>query len=168
MNYHAQAVCIKNNVNVLYIMPDDQINGYEIDHFIDGDITTTIVYFKRGLIKYINYWLAFIKGYNFLINKKKCKFDLVHMNIMHPAIWQALYLKWKYKLPYIVSENWHGFQDLSIYKIGIFSRLLIKKGFNNSFAICPVSQQLKNSMINSGFKANYKLIPNVVNTQFFK
>ena len=39
------------------------------------------------------------------------------MNIMHPGIWQALYLKWIYKIPYIVSENWHGFQDLAKYNL---------------------------------------------------
>ena len=39
------------------------------------------------------------------------------MNIIHPGIWQAIYLKSFYQIPYIVSENWHGFQDLSKYKL---------------------------------------------------
>ena len=33
--------------------------------------------------------------------------------------------------------------------------------------ICPVSNQLKKCMVNAGFKANFSIIPNVVNTNVF-
>ena len=33
--------------------------------------------------------------------------------------------------------------------------------------ICPVSNQLKKCMVNAGFKANFSIIPNVVNTDVF-
>ena len=89
------------------------------------------------------------------------------MNIMHPGIWQALYLKLRYKIPYIVSENWHGFQDLGKYNLSFLEMKLIKLGFRFSSVISPVSQQLKNCMINANYKAKYIIIPNVVDTDKF-
>jgi glycosyltransferase involved in cell wall biosynthesis len=167
VGYHAKAVSLKNNVNILYIVPDDNIKNYEFSHFKKENVTTTIVYFKRGTIKYFNYWKAFKKGIDFLINQKKLEFDVVHMNIMYPGVWQAVYLNWKYKLQFIVSENWHGFQNLSAHKISFIKRLMLKYAFKKAHSICPVSHQLKDGMIKEGFKSNYKVIPNVVDTDLF-
>lgn len=168
VRYHALASSKYNSINVLYIVADDKVKNYEIDYFKDHEIATTIVYFKRGIFKYLNYLIAFIKGFNFLTKKKSIKFDIVHMNIMHPGVWQALFLKWRFKIPFIVSENWHGFQDLSKFKLSLLELKLIELGFKFSSAICPVSQQLKISMLNANYKANYKIIPNVVDTNKFK
>ena len=167
VRYHALAASKYNTINVLYIVADDNVKDYEIKYFQDEELKTTIVYFKRGFFKYLNYFIAFTKGFQFLLKKKKIKFDIVHMNIMHPGIWQALYLKWIYKIPYIVSENWHGFQDLAKYNLSFLEMMLIKLGFRFSSVMSPVSQQLKNCMINANYKAEYKIIPNVVDTDKF-
>ena len=167
VRYHALAASKYNSINVLYIVADDNVKDYEIKYFQDHELKTTIVYFKRGFFKYLNYFIAFTKGFHFLKEKNKLKFDIVHMNIMHPGIWQALYLKWRYKIPYIVSENWHGFQDLAKYNLSFLEMKLIKLGFRFSSVISPVSQQLKNCMINANYKAKYKIIPNVVDTDKF-
>ena len=166
MSYHAKAVSITNQVHVLYIIADDSIKDYEIVSESNGEIQTTIVYFKRGFFKYLNYFIAFLKGLKFVT--KDFDFDLVHMNIMHPAIWQALYIKWVKKTPYLVSENWHGFQNLKNEKIGFIQSILIKIGFKNAYAICPVSKQLLKGMKDQGLNANYHVVPNVVNTKLFK
>ena len=167
VRYHALAASKYNSINVLYIVADDNVKDYEIKYFQDHELKTTIVYFKRGFFKYLNYFIAFTKGFHFLKEKNKLKFDIVHMNIMHPGIWQALYLKWRYKIPYIVSENWHGFQDLAKYNLSFLEMKLIKLGFRFSSVISPVSQQLKNCMINANYQAKYKIIPNVVDTDKF-
>tara|TARA_Y100000385_G_scaffold118324_1_gene123184 strand:+ start:2684 stop:3808 length:1125 start_codon:yes stop_codon:yes gene_type:complete len=167
VNFHAQSVSLRNKVNLLYITPDDDASGYELDHFKDGNLTTTIVYFKRGYFKYFNYWFAFLKGINFLLKEKKVSFDIVHMNVMLPAVWQAIYFKLIFKLPFIVSEHWHGFQDLPRYKISMLKKVMVKYSFKSAYAICPVSKQLKESMEKSGFNSNFKVIPNVVDTDLF-
>ncbi len=166
VSYHAKAVAQTNDVHVLHIVADDSIQGYEIiSESIDG-LDTTIVYFKRGVFKYLNYFIAFLKGLKYV--STKFSFNVVHMNIIHPGIWQALFIKWFKKIPYIISENWHGFQDLSKENISSLQMLLIKLGFKNSFAVCPVSNQLLTGMKNQGFSANYHIVPNVVNTHVFK
>jgi glycosyltransferase involved in cell wall biosynthesis len=167
VRYHALAASKYNSINVLYIVADDNVKDYEIKYFQDHELKTTIVYFKRGFFKYLNYFVAFTKGLYFLKEKNKSKFDIVHMNIMHPGIWQALYLKWRYKIPYVVSENWHGFQDLAKYNLSFLEMKLIKLGFRFSSVISPVSKQLKNCMINANYQAKYQIIPNVVDTDKF-
>lgn len=167
VRYHALAASKYNSINVLYIVADDNVKDYEIKYFQDHELKTTIVYFKRGIFKYLNYFVAFTKGFHFVKEKNKLKFDIVHMNIMHPGIWQALYLKWRYKIPYIVSENWHGFQDLAKYNLSFLEMKLIKIGFRFSSVISPVSKQLKNCMINANYQAKYQIIPNVVDTNKF-
>ena len=167
VRYHALAASKYNSINVLYIVADDNVKDYEIKYFQDHELKTTIVYFKRGIFKYLNYFVAFTKGFHFVKEKNKLKFDIVHMNIMHPGIWQALYLKWRYKIPYVVSENWHGFQDLAKYNLSFLEMKLIKIGFRFSAVISPVSKQLKNCMINANYQAKYQIIPNVVDTDKF-
>ena len=167
VRYHALAASKYNSINVLYIVADDNVKDYEIKYFQDHELKTTIVYFKRGIFKYLNYFVAFTKGFHFVKEKNKLKFDIVHMNIMHPGIWQALYLKWRYKIPYVVSENWHGFQDLAKYNLSFLEMKLIKIGIRFSSVISPVSIQLKNCMINANYQAKYQIIPNVVDTDKF-
>jgi glycosyltransferase involved in cell wall biosynthesis len=167
VRYHALAASKYNSINVLYIVADDNVKDYEIKYFQDHELKTTIVYFKRGIFKYLNYFVAFTKGFHFVKEKNKLKFDVVHMNIMHPGIWQALYLKWRYKIPYVVSENWHGFQDLAKYNLSFLEMKLIKIGIRFSSVISPVSKQLKNCMINANYQAKYQIIPNVVDTDKF-
>ena len=169
IQYHAEAVATQNKVYVLYLSPTEKDQDFLIDNKIINKVDTTIIYFKKNKWKkYLDYLYAFKKGVEFLMLNKKVKFDCVHMNIIHPSGWQALYLYKKYKLPYIISENWHGFQDLSKYKIGFFRRMLIKKVIENASFVCPVTQQLKKAIQSINYKANYTVVPNVVDIKRFK
>ena len=134
IQFHAESVATLNKVYVLYLSPTDQNKKIIIDNSIINKVDTTIIYFKKSKWnKYLSYLTAYKKGINFLMNEKKIKIDCVHMNIIHPSGWQALYLNKKYKLPYIISENWHGFQDLSKYNLSFFRKILIKKVIEKCF-----------------------------------
>ena len=61
VRYHALAASKYNTINVLYLVPDDNVKDYEINYFQDKELKTTIVYFKRGFFKYLNYFIAFIR-----------------------------------------------------------------------------------------------------------
>ena len=73
VRYHALAASKYNKINVLYVVADDNVKDYEIKYFQDEELKTTIVYFKRGFFKYLNYFIAFTKGFQFLLKKKKNK-----------------------------------------------------------------------------------------------
>ena len=165
VQYHANAISLKHKVFVLYVVPHK--DGFEITNEVVKNVDTTIVYFKRGKFKYLNYLIAFRKGLSVLIEKRKISFDIAHMNILHPACWQSLYVKWKYNLPFIISENWHGLQDLARYDIKGLRKYLIRLSIKKASYVCPVSHQLKNAIKEAGFSGNFKVVPNVVNTSIF-
>ena len=71
VRYHALAASKYNSINVLYIVADDNVKDYEIKYFQDHELKTTIVYFKRGIFKYLNYFVAFTKGFHFVKEKNK-------------------------------------------------------------------------------------------------
>jgi len=169
IQFHAEAVATINKVYVLYLSASENENSFSIDNKIINEVDTTIIYFKKNkLKKYLDHLNAFKKGIDYLMKDKKVNFDCIHMNIIHPSGWQALYLKKKYNIPYIISENWHGFQDLSKYKIGYFRKILIKKVIENASFVCPVSNQLKKALQSNNYNTNYEIVPNVVNTEVFK
>ena len=169
IQFHAEAVATINKVYVLYLSASENENSFSIDNKIINEVDTTIIYFKKNkLKKYLDHLNAFKKGIDYLMKDKKVNFDCIHMNIIHPSGWQALYLKKKYNIPYIISENWHGFQDLSKFKIGYFRKILIKKVIENASFVCPVSNQLKKALQSNNYNTNYEIVPNVVNTEVFK
>lgn len=169
IQFHAEAVATTNNVYVLYLSASEKETTFLIDNKVINNVDTSVVYYKKSKWKkYINHLSAFKKGVDYLLQEKKVQIDCIHMNIIHPSGWQALYLKKKYKIPYIISENWHGFQDLSKYKIGFYRKKLIKNVIENAAFVCPVSEQLKKAIQLNNYKANYEIVPNVVNTAIFK
>ena len=169
IQFHAEAVATTNNVYVLYLSASEKETTSFIDNKVINNVDTSVVYYKKSKWKkYLNHLSAFKKGVDYLLQEKKVKIDCIHMNIIHPSGWQALYLKKKYKIPYIISENWHGFQDLSKYKIGFYRKKLIKNVIENAAFVCPVSEQLKKAIQSNNYKANYEIVPNVVNTAVFK
>ncbi len=169
IQFHAEAVATHNKVYTLYLSSSDNDHDLLIDNKVINQVDTTIVYFKKTKWKkHLDRLKAFKKGIDYLIQEKKIKFDCVHMNIIHPSGWQALYLNKKYNIPYIISENWHGFQDLSKYKIGFYRKRLIKNVIENASFVCPVSNQLKNAIQSNNYKANYEIVPNVVDVERFK
>lgn len=163
---HAKAVSLLHSVEVIHIISDKNCTKkIEIEtNQIDG-IKTHIGYIKqtkKPILKCILFW----KTYLVLLKKAK-KFDVVHLNELYPFGIFALHLKWFKKKPFIISEHWtiyHKPQSKNIsYFQKIISRLIVKK----ATFICPVSNNLKESMQLLKLIGNYKRIPNVVDTNLF-
>ncbi len=119
----------------------------------------------------------FIKGLNFLYKfyvqwhwhqkiVNEVKPDIIHANITYISGFLAYLLKKKFKLPYIISEHWSQYLTVTS-KPNFFQIFLSKLACKHASFICPVTENLANGMRCLGIKANYKIIPNVVNTQIF-
>jgi len=67
---------------------------------------------------------------------------------------------------FIISEHWTGFLNNGT-SLSFFEKTISKTIIKNATFVCPVSQNLANSMIQMGFEGNYRVIPNVVNTNIF-
>ena len=163
---HAQSVHLKHNVSILHIITKSDISKTEIEVVKEGDFTTYIAYIPPSfnpIIKLVRFWNAYKK-----VLGKIGSFDVVHLNKLYPFGLFALHLKKCKHIPYIISEHWTGYHLKQKKSLPWLERVLSKKITKNASSVCPVSTDLKESMLKSGLKGNYEIIPNVVDTRLFK
>ena len=163
---HAKTVSAMHTVSVLHIISKPRISKTEIEVEKDNDLHTYIAYIKPSknpFLKLYRFWFA----YQALL-KEIGGFDIVHLNKLYPFGFFALHLKKIKKLPFIISEHWTGYHLKEKKSLPWLEQILSKKITANASFVCPVSSDLKNSMLKSGLRGNYQIIPNVVNTTLFK
>jgi glycosyltransferase involved in cell wall biosynthesis len=164
---HAQAISMSHKVSVLHIVSrEENENEISIEIKIKNNINTYIAYIKPTkniLIKAVRFFRAYSK-----IMISIGVVDLVHLNSIFPFGLFALYMKWLKKTPFIISEHWSGYKEGQINKISFFEKSISKFVTHHATFVCPVSENLKNSMLKFGLHGNYKPIPNVVDTDLFR
>ncbi|QTE23985.1 glycosyltransferase family 4 protein [Polaribacter cellanae] len=163
---HAKAVATKHFVTVLHIITDkNATKSIEIVSKKEANVTTHIAYLKKADHKLKKVSL-FIKAF-FALLKKVETVDVVHLNEIFPFGMFSLYLKWFQKKPYIISEHWTGYHPPQARNISFIQKLISRKVTKNAAFICPVSNDLKNSLEALNFEGNYNRVPNVVDTNLF-
>jgi glycosyltransferase involved in cell wall biosynthesis len=166
---HAEAMATAHRVTALYISPDASVKtGFETEQVMVAGVATTIVYYPVSKRGFFTKWRAFSKGLKLLKKQSAADFDLVHFNIIWNAGWQALWMKRRFGLPYLISENYTGFDTSSRSDqpkgLRPFSRIITK----NAAFVCPVTKNLEAVMKNFGLPGRYHIVPNVVNTDLFR
>lgn len=115
---------------------------------------------KYRIFKAYNLGLKYIKKNIFIP-------DLVHLHVALPVGKIALYWKYRYKLPYLLSEHWTVYQTqdnrLTTKKIKNQLRSII----NNAIKVSAVSGELQKSMNDFDIKETIHIIPNVIDTTVF-
>lgn len=168
---HARAVSLYSNVTVIYVASAVQNKKIDIEDIENKGVREIRIFHKKvksrwGIIrifKNLFFKLEAFKKAFAMIEKT----DIVHLNVVFPAGIFALYLKIRYKIPYIITEHWSKFlpeSDISFNKIELF---LIRRIVRNAEFICPVSGNLKRAMAGMNLQGSYHLIPNVVDAQIF-
>jgi glycosyltransferase involved in cell wall biosynthesis len=171
---HAQAVSLYCNVICLSVQSRIQKEDYIIDKKLNNGVLEIIVYYKKlisnswfsYLRKTIRYHTFFNYGYKVAL-KEFSNIDIVHLNVTLPAGLFTLYLKNKFKIPFIITEHSSVYLNESPFNHSIIERFLIKKIVSKASIICPVSINLKQAMLNRDLKGNYKIVSNAVNTKVF-
>src|SRR5687767_9898947 len=113
MQRHAFAVEEYDTVSVIHL---DGSGAGEVKNQLEviknGRVTEYIVYYSKSrlpLLKYIlNGWRYFnysLKAWN-AYRRVMGKPDLVHVHVLTRAGVVALYLKIRYKIPYMITEHW--------------------------------------------------------------
>ena len=171
----AHAVALYNDVFVLHVVADQNANlKEEIIIQEDGQLKTVLIYFRKKqreslldkLVKAYRYFQYYKKGFKLIYTKWE-RPEIVHNNVLFPVGLFALYLKKKYKIPYISTEHWTGYISERRVKLS-FIRLKVTKWIaKNAQRICPVTESLKTNMLEIGLKGKYSVIPNVVNHEIF-
>ena len=95
--------------------------------------------------------------------------DVVQLNVIQKQGLLALWLKKRYRIPYVIIEHWTGYlpENISVSFKG-WHTIVMKKICQEAEAVMPVSHQLVKAMQSLGFEAKrWDIIDNVVDDFFF-
>ncbi len=169
---HAAALAEVCYMAALYVYADDNECVEEADE--DGIYTLRISYKKINSSIPIISDLLKLKRYNdswkkaiAIYEQKKGRPDIVNLNAIIPAYSAALYIKRKWKVPYVITEHWTGyFPEDGRYR-GFLMKFITKKSVKNASAVITVSHDLKAQMLKVGLQNTYHVISNIVDTEVF-
>lgn len=163
---HAEAVSLLHEVEILHAIGDNaQKEIYFFDDQMINGIRTLIVYYQNTNNPILNFYRrinSYKKGF-----AKMQKPDLIHANILQKSMLFAVYLKWKFKIPFVVTEHWSGFLKINRWKLSKIQLLISKFIAKEAHFILPVSYYLKNDLEDLKFLNNIEVIENVVDTALF-
>lgn len=164
---HAEAVALKHDVEILHTIGDfKQKETFVFDDKIINGIRTLVIYYRNSKNPIQNF-LRRMKAYKMGFSKMQ-KPELVHGNVLHNNMLFAVYLKKKFKIPFVITEHWTAYQENASDAHGALWRFFAKFIANQSSAVLPVSQNLKKGLLALGVKKPINVISNVINTEVFK
>jgi glycosyltransferase involved in cell wall biosynthesis len=164
---HAEAVATQHQVEILHAIGDfQQKENYIFDEQIINNIKTLVVYYKNTKNPVVNF-LRRMNSYRLGFQKMTFP-DLVHANVLHNSMLFAVFLKKKFKIPFVVTEHWTALRKINQNNTAKNILKIAKIIGNQANYILPVSNDLKLSLQNLGIKTPIKVIPNVVDTVLFQ
>lgn len=164
---HAEAVSLLHDVEILHAVGDSsQTERYLFDDKSVNGIRTLMIYYKNSANPALNFYRR-MRSYQIGF-KKLDRPDLVHANVLQKSMVFAVYLKSKFKIPFIVSEHWSGFLNINRSKLSKSQVFIAKQIAEKADYLVPVSQYLKNDLKDLGFTNQLQVVENVVDTNLFK
>jgi glycosyltransferase involved in cell wall biosynthesis len=179
----AEAVSIYLPLKIVYVgkyAPKFYERGAEIKivSINDERLKENILYYpdsgnNKDIISKIRSLLRFFwkhKEFIAQLQKNDDMPDIVHVQVAMKAGIIALYLKWKFKIPYVLTEHWSGYyqhSNDSLFKKSTAERYLTKLILKNASLLLPVSEALGNQISKYWMQVPYQKVPNVVDTRLF-
>jgi glycosyltransferase involved in cell wall biosynthesis len=178
---HAMAASLFCDIEIIHVVKDDNaVFTNDVKEIIshNNQLTERIIYYKPlkisiGIIDRFLSTLKYNKVYrnafkNYISQNGKPGF--IHLHIAMKAGLTALWIKRKYKIPYIISEQWGGYLDNAKPNIKDYNFMYQhywNKIINEATAGTFVSAVLKNKIVQRYKIKNTFVIPNVVDTDTF-
>lgn len=170
---HAKTIALIHQVNIVYVCKSEQFDTKyhtETEQYDQLNINTT--YFRpiKSGLKVLDFALNSIRHFKTYLKQVKQfseQADLVHANVVFPIGFIALWCKWKYNLKYVVTEHWTIYLPENRHLLKGLKGLLFKLIAKNASKIIPVSDALKQMMLDCGMKGDYALVSNTINTSLF-
>jgi len=176
---HAEATALFANISLVYargIKTSTKVPLYDIDLEEKGGVRTARAYFRlpsanipviSPVIRLWRFFKANAKG----IKKVKVpgeKVDIIHVHVLTRLGVIALFYKFFYGIPYVITEHWTRYLDLRQDFSGFFriwlARLVVKK----AAVVTTVSEDLTLAMKKHKlYHSDYRVISNVVDPVFF-
>jgi glycosyltransferase involved in cell wall biosynthesis len=169
---HAKAVSEYAMVTVVYVVKDPALKKGETE--IVKETTNNLTVY-RGYYNANNKISATILFYKLLFavykiaEKEKGSFDLCHVHVPLKQSLLASRLKRKINLDFVVTEHNSWYADGDFLDQPLLSRRMILDLYRKALAVHVVSKTLGRQLQKTiPFVTDYTVIPNVVNTDFFK
>ncbi len=156
-------------------------NGWDSDGTYKSDISmingvpTAKIYYRasciklqplRKLINIIRFFKANSRGIK-VINDELEGIDIIHVHILTRLGLIALYHKITRRRPYVITEHWSRYLDLTGDFKGVFRKLMTRVVVKNAASVTAVTENLANAMQMHGLRNKvYKILPNVVDDVF--
>lgn len=176
---HAEAASKFCKVGVVYthVSEKEKIKGFDLVLSMINGVPTAKVYYSNSklniplispIIKAIRFFRANNIGIK-KINEELEGFDLIHVHILTRLGLIALWYKWFKGIPYLVSEHWSRYLELTGDFKGGLRKAITKLVVKNASMVTTVTQNLANAMQRHGLKnSNYKVLANVVTDDFLQ
>lgn len=163
---HAESVARLHEVEVLHTIGDSSQKEKLVfdDQTING-IRTLVIYYRNSsnpVLNFVRRMKAYKKGFGMMR-----KPDLVHANILQKSMLFAVFLKKKYRIPFVISEHWSGFLPVNRLKLSFGEKFLAKTIAKNAAFVLPVSHILMNSLKELSIGNRFEVVGNIINTQIF-
>ncbi|MCK9167151.1 MAG: glycosyltransferase [Bacteroidales bacterium] len=174
---HALAVAAIEQVTLLYVHSEpDAVKRYEITEEDDQGIYTVRIYY-RNPTKAGNPFAMATKIVRFIIAHKKGLQrirstvglpDLVHVNVLTRHALVALYLKIRFRIPYLITEHWSRYLPITSTYKGFFRKMATRWCVRQAGAVTTVSENLKDAMLSHRlYNPHYYIVYNIVDTTLF-
>jgi glycosyltransferase involved in cell wall biosynthesis len=168
-----EALSLNNHQVIIYLIADKNWKELKIQRSEQLFITTIIVYYPKTKFKILNLFF-YLYFYFKIISKEVRNRGLplyLHTYVFFPAGLISYYFSKKLKLKNVLTEHWSSLypeNEYSLTKSSLFFRKICKKILNSFDLILPVSTSLKVAIDYWAPKVDKIIIPNVVDTNFFK
>ncbi|MGM9806233.1 MAG: glycosyltransferase [Candidatus Aphodosoma sp.] len=165
---HARAVARQkgNIVDVIYICAREEVTENEFTDTVT-DSVRELVYYTRPTSMSGN-----IRNLHIVWNEWRRRRgimpDAVHLNVISKLGWLAVYLKRRYRIPFVITEHWSGYlpENSGFKGANVISGRWIA---GNASAVMPVSVRLMEAMKKHGLhNGNFFVVNNVVDDFFYE
>ncbi|MDQ3683729.1 MAG: glycosyltransferase [Bacteroidota bacterium] len=168
---HARAAAIHHDIHVIFVKDANIENEVEVEWNYATGLTEQRVFIKKTNVLFKHFkWLAQYKhAINNYINKNGLP-AIVHVHIPWKAGFLALWLKRKYKIPFIVTEHWGIYNDVlkeNFSSKSLLHKKIVRQVFKETKLFTSVSKFLAEGILRKVVEQRYKIIPNVVDTTLF-
>lgn len=178
---HARAASCFHNIDVLHIVQNVQLlhaHRTNDEEWAEKGLRARIVYLKylqylptrlARLVFNFTYFMRMYREINRYVEKNGKPF-LVHIHIPVKAGWAGLYIKWRWNIPYIVTEHSSGYMpeiENGFYSRNAFFRFATRKILEGACVVTSVSNWLIQHMGTMFHLKKTAIIRNVVDTAIF-
>lgn len=168
---HAKAVRLYDDVVILHCAGlNPNLKGLwqleqETDESLTEGIPTYRVWYRRSPVpktSYLVYLRSVLQSFR-RIAAQGFRPDIIHAHVYKAGLPAVLTGKF-YRLPTVITEHYTVFPMRTLSKTEVTKARL---AFTFADRVCTVSQFLLDAIQSYGIKAEFKVVPNVINTQLF-